>query len=134
MEFKLPSFETILGIHQLVIVGYGGLEGVPRPELIHSALARPQHHMAYSSECDIHLVAALILDGIARDHAFADGNKRTALLSMLMTYRLNAINLEYSLMMNKKFEALVLKVAQDKPDITKLRTELSELVHTFTKN
>lgn len=133
MEFILPSFDTVLGIHQIVIEEYGGLDGLPHPEYIHSAIARPQHYMTYSEECDIHLVSALILDGVARDHAFADGNKRTALLSMLMTYRMNGVRLEYGLMMNEKFESLVLKVAQRKPSVQVLRSDLEKLVKQFTQ-
>lgn len=133
MEFKLPSFETIVEIHSVVIDLYGGFDGFPHPKTIEGALARPKHYMSYEKECDIHLVAALILDSIARNHAFSDGNKRTALITMLMTYRLNGITLEYNLHMNEKFEELVLRVAQKKPSIKETREKLQKLVEEFTQ-
>ena len=42
-----------------------------------SALARPQNHYAYG-ESDIFKLAATYAEGLARNHAFVDGNKRTA--------------------------------------------------------
>lgn len=131
MQFSLPSHETILEIHEIVIDMYGGLKGVPHPEYINSSIARPQNYMSYQKNCDIHLVAALILNSIATFHAFADGNKRTALISMLMTYRLNDIELGYDLHMNSKFENLVLRVAHKKPSIASTRRSLVRLVKEF---
>lgn len=133
MEYKLPSYETILEIHEIVIDSYGGLSGIQHPQYIESALARPQNYMKYQKNCDIHLVAALLLNSIATYHAFSDGNKRTALISMIMAYRLNNINLEYDLHMNKKFERLVLKVADKKPSIQSTRRSLMRLIKEFEK-
>ena len=135
MQFSIPSFESILEIHKIVLEEHGGLEGVPHPELIESSIMRPQTYMAYDENCDIHLIAAIILHSLAGYHAFADGNKRTALVTMLMTYRLNGVRLEYSLYLNEKFEELVLKVAENKnkQSIEKIRKELIELVEEFSK-
>lgn len=131
MRFSLPSFDTVLEIHEIMLEFYGGLEGSPHPEYIESALARPRHYMAYSDECDIHLVCALILDSIARNHAFSDGNKRTALVTMLMTYRLNGIELSYDLRTNNELEELALMIADDKEKkvpISLVRTKLLSIV------
>lgn len=133
MQFQIPDYETILEIHKIVIENFGGLSGIPHPEYIESSLVRPQNYMAYDNHCDIHLVAALILDGIAKNHAFADGNKRTALIAMLMTYNLNNVNqLKYGLHMNVKFEKIVLYVTEKKPPIKQLRTKLKKLIEEFS--
>lgn len=133
MEFKIPDFETVLEIHEIILENYGGLKGVPNPHYIDMAIRRPQTHMAYDNKCDIHLVAALILDSIARYHAFADGNKRTALLTMLYTYNRNNVRLAYDLNFNKRFERLVLDVAQKEIPVKKIRIRLKRLVNEFTK-
>ena len=134
MEFNLPNLETVLDIHTIVIDLYGGLHGVPHPEYIEAALMRPQHYMLFTPDCDIHLVAAILLDSIARNHAFADGNKRTALITMLMIYNLNGYKqLRYDLHMNEKFEELVLDVTRKKPTISLLRVRLKNLILEFSE-
>jgi death-on-curing family protein len=96
---------------------------------------RPQHFMDYDEECDIHLVAAIILESITTFHAFADGNKRTALISMLMTYRMNGLELDFTLHVNEKLEKLVLDIAdsQKRQTIKQLRTRLKKLIDEFSK-
>ncbi len=133
MEFRLPDYSTVIEIHTVVIDIYGGLKGVVHPELIKSALRRPEMYMSYDENCDIHLVAAIILESIARHHAFADGNKRTALLTMLMTYNNNKVDLSYDLHLNQKFEKLVLDVATKKLTIKQIRNRLQKLVEEFSQ-
>ncbi|MCG6112940.1 MAG: type II toxin-antitoxin system death-on-curing family toxin [Paracoccus sp.] len=55
----------------------GGAPGLWDPALLESALARPQNQHAYG-ETDIFQLAASYAEGISRNHAFVDGNKRTA--------------------------------------------------------
>lgn len=135
MQFVLPSADAVLEIHEIVINQYGGLHGVPHPDRIKAALQRPQTYIDYQKEYDIHTVAALLLDSIARNHAFADGNKRTALLVMLMTYNLNNVTkLRYNLHMNNAFEELVLYVTTKKPTIETLQAKLKDLVTEYSSN
>ncbi len=55
------------------------MEGVRDPGMLSSALARPKHLYGYSSdETDIPALAAAYAFGLARNHPFVDGNKRTA--------------------------------------------------------
>jgi len=56
---------------------HGGLDGVRDQGAVESALARPQHLAVYG-ETDAAELAASYAYGIARNHGFADGNKRTA--------------------------------------------------------
>lgn len=60
---------------------------VSRP-LLESACARPLQHAAYG-ETDGAMLAAELLFGLARNHPFAQGNKRTAFAAMLAFLRLN---------------------------------------------
>jgi len=68
---------SVLAIHDEQISEHGGLAGVRDLPLLQSALARPQNLEAYGNP-DIADLAAAYAVGIARNHAFLDGNKRTA--------------------------------------------------------
>lgn len=63
--------------HREQLSEHGGLDGVRDITLLESAIARPQQLDAYG-EPDIAQLAAAYAYGIARNHPFADGNKRTA--------------------------------------------------------
>jgi death on curing protein len=66
-----------LAIHAEQIAEHGGLEGTRDQGLFESAMARPENLAAYGEPgvCDL---AAAYAFGLARNHPFADGNKRTA--------------------------------------------------------
>lgn len=74
---KWISQEQVLYIHKTAISKYGGSFGVRDTGLLESALARPENFYAYG-ERDLFLLAAAYAEGIARNHPFIDGNKRTA--------------------------------------------------------
>lgn len=74
--------EAILQGHDEQIAEHGGLVGMRDENLLLSALARPQNLWAYGEPApDLAALAAAYGFGIARNHPFADGNKRTALLA-----------------------------------------------------
>ncbi len=64
-------------IHEAVIEIGGGAYGLRDAALLESALARPHNQYTYG-ETDIFQLAASYADAISRNHAFVDGNKRTA--------------------------------------------------------
>jgi death-on-curing protein len=66
-----------LAIHDRQIAEHGGIAGLRDPNLLDSALARPINQWAYGKTDPAELAAAYAY-GIARNHPFADGNKRTA--------------------------------------------------------
>jgi death on curing protein len=81
-----------LAIHDRQIAEHGGLSGVRDLALLDSALARPLNKWDYGEDDGCALAAAYAY-GIARNHPFSDGNKRTAwvmarLYSMLNGYTL----------------------------------------------
>ncbi|MEL6317144.1 MAG: type II toxin-antitoxin system death-on-curing family toxin [Pseudomonadota bacterium] len=64
-------------IHDAQLSRHGGPTGVRSPSLLESALARPRNAAAYAS-ADVVAAAAAYAYGLASNHPFADGNKRTA--------------------------------------------------------
>lgn len=68
-----------LAIHERQIAEHGGDGGVRDEALLESALARPQQLYAYGDPSpDLADLAASLAFGIARNHPFIDGNKRTS--------------------------------------------------------
>jgi len=77
LSWRWIKESSVLAIHDEQISEHGGLAGVRDLPLLQSALARPQNLEAYGNP-DIADLAAAYAFGIARNHAFLDGNKRTA--------------------------------------------------------
>lgn len=69
--------KTVYAVHERQLAEHGGLEGVRDRGAVDSALARPQNRAAYHDP-DASALAAAYAYGLARNHGFADGNKRTA--------------------------------------------------------
>lgn len=68
-----------LAIHDRQLAEHGGGTGVRDEALLDSALARPQQLFAYGDPPpDLAALAASLAFGLARNHPFVDGNKRTA--------------------------------------------------------
>lgn len=81
-------------IHALQLAEHGGIEGIRDEGLLDSALARPKNLLAYSSQRpDITQLAAAYAFGIARNHPFLDGNKRTAAVVCETFLNLNGFDL-----------------------------------------
>lgn len=73
------SKELTLAVHSRQLAEHGGLDGVRDEGMLESALARPRQQFAYAdSTPGIAALAAAYAFGIARNHPFIDGNKRTA--------------------------------------------------------
>ena len=71
------TLDVALAAHGEQIAEHGGGEGVRDETLLESAMARPQNLAVYESP-DAPKLAAAYAYGIARNHPFVDGNKRTA--------------------------------------------------------
>lgn len=87
--------EVVVAVHRRQIAEHGGMDGIRDKRLLESTLIRPRnlYHLGdpkpYIAE-----VAAAYAYGLARNHAFADGNKRTALVIYLLFLKLNGIELK----------------------------------------
>ena len=82
----------VLDFHAEQLALFGGPDGVRDLGLLESALARPRNKVAYG-ETSLAAFAAAYGFGIARNHPFVDGNKRTALASMIVFLNLNGLAL-----------------------------------------
>lgn len=97
-DWKWVSASGALAAHREQLAEHGGGEGIRDRGMFESAMARPQNLAAYG-EPDAAALAASYTFGLARNHPFVDGNKRTAAVvceGFLVKngYRLDASNAE----------------------------------------
>lgn len=83
---------VMLAVHDEQLAGHGGAVGLRDEGLFDSALARPRHLAAYG-EPDVADLAASYGVGLAKNHAFIDGNKRTAFVAVELFLVLNGYEL-----------------------------------------
>ena len=86
-----------LAMHDRQLAEHGGGSGVRDEGMLDSALARPQQRHAYGDPPpDLAELAAALAFGLARNHPFVDGNKRTAAVACETFILLNDAALEAS--------------------------------------
>jgi death-on-curing protein len=83
----------VLDVHSEQLALFGGADGLRDIGLLESALARPQNKFCYG-ESELAALAAAYAFGIARNHPFVDGNKRTAFASIIVFLGLNGIDFD----------------------------------------
>lgn len=86
-------------LHEASLSEFGGARGLRDITLFESAMARPQNIFAYNPDADISTLAAAYGFGLAKNHAFIDGNKRVAFASVgvflgINGYRLKTTDIE----------------------------------------
>jgi len=87
--------QLVLAIHDRQIAEHGGSTGIRDENMPESALARPQQLLAYGDPSpDLAALAANLAYGLARNHPFIDGNKRTAAVACETFIELNEGSLE----------------------------------------
>jgi death-on-curing protein len=84
---------VVLAIHNRQIAEHGGLQGIRDQALLESALGTPQNLYFYEDASLYHMAASYAY-GIAKNHPFLDGNKRTAFVVCLLFLQLNGIFLQ----------------------------------------
>ena len=82
----------LLILHDESLAEHGGASGLRDEGLLDSALARPLNLLAYGSP-DAADLAASYGFGLVKNHAFVDGNKRAAFLSVGLFLALNGFRL-----------------------------------------
>ena len=85
---------VVHAIHDRQLAEHGGLSGVRDAGAVESALARPQNLVAYGAPDAADLAAAYAY-GLARNHGFSDGNKRTAWVIARLFLADNGISLRF---------------------------------------
>jgi death-on-curing protein len=76
-DWRFVGEKVVLAVHSQQIARHGGADGLRDRGAVEGALGRPRNLVAYGAPDAADLAAAYAF-GIARAHAFADGNKRTA--------------------------------------------------------
>jgi death-on-curing protein len=103
VNWRWINKQALLLLHDESLAMHGGLSGLRDEGLLDSALARPLNLAAYG-EPDVAELAASYGVGLAKNHPFADGNKRAAFLAVglflyLNGYRLTATQADATLTM-----------------------------------
>jgi death-on-curing protein len=93
MSFRWITRDIAMAAHTQSLSDHGGSPGVRDEGLLDSALARPQNVAAYGEPIVYDLAAALAY-GLAKNHPFIDGNKRTAFLCAYTFLGLNGAELD----------------------------------------
>lgn len=86
------SAELVLAIHDEHLAEFGGASGLRDAGALQSALARPLNRYVHGTT-DLAARAAAYAFGLSRNHAFVDGNKRTAFLAIVTFLGLNGVDL-----------------------------------------
>ncbi|HEX4040955.1 MAG TPA: type II toxin-antitoxin system death-on-curing family toxin [Xanthobacteraceae bacterium] len=85
------SLPMVLAIHDEQLVAHGGSGGIRDMALLESALNRPLNKRNYE-DAELPELAAAYAYGLARNHPFIDGNKRTSLLALYTFLGINGID------------------------------------------
>ncbi|HYD24268.1 MAG TPA: type II toxin-antitoxin system death-on-curing family toxin [Croceibacterium sp.] len=93
-EIAWVTLEYAEAVHDRQLAEHGGGAGTRDRGLLESALARPQNLLHYGAP-DLAALAAAYAFGIARNHPFVDGNKRTAWVAARLFLRLNGAELVF---------------------------------------
>jgi death-on-curing protein len=125
---------AVKAIHAEVLSAHGGARGIRDETLLESAVAAPQATMmGQPLISDSIEIAAAYLFYLCRNHAFIDGNKRTALAACLIFLESNGLLLEVKLPADV-WEEFVLDVAASKLDRDATTRRLRKLVKPLRKH
>ena len=114
MTVRFLELTDILEIHRSRIELYGGSTGLRDLGMLQSAIAQPlagfgEHYL----HADVYEMAAAYWYHIAKNHAFIDGNKRTALAACPVFLDFNNINIDVA---PYKLEEFTIALAESKVD------------------
>jgi death-on-curing protein len=107
------DLETLTYIHDRILAVSGGAKGYHDIGLLKSALARPlQSAFGKDAYVGVFEKAAALLDSIANNHGFKDGNKRSAMAAAQYYLYLQKFRVSIT---NDEYETFMLHVVNDKP-------------------
>jgi death-on-curing protein len=87
------DLEDCLSFHEHLLARFGGLSGMRDQGLLESALARPQQLFGYGKPSLFEMAASYAF-GIAKNHPFLDGNKRSAFMSAALFLEANGLSFQ----------------------------------------
>ena len=117
--------EAIEAIHKRQLAEHGGAAGIRDDGLLASALARPKNVFACESPVTLVRLAAEYAYGIARNHPFVDGDKRTAFVACLLFLRLNRRDIDAA--QEQKYETFI-KLASGLLEVDELEAWIEQRV------
>jgi len=127
-SLKHLTVEAVKAIHREVLAAHGGATGIRDETLLESAVAAPQASMMRQPLISDPIeIAAAYLFYICRNHAFVDGNKRTALAACLVFLEENGLLPDRKLPVDD-WEQFVLDVAASKIDRDETTRRLRKLL------
>jgi death-on-curing protein len=121
-EPQWVSLAVVLAIHEAQLAEHGGAVGIRDQGLLKSAMACPRQIYTYSEHPTLAGLAAAYAVGFAKNHAFVDGNKRTAWVVCATFLELNGKRVTAD---QADVVAIMLGVAEGKMSEMKLATWLS---------
>ena len=89
-EPRWLTVAEVIAAHERQLARFGGPPGIRDQSILESALGRPINKWNYE-QADVVACAAAYAFGLARNHAFVDGNKRVAFVAMTLFLRLNGV-------------------------------------------
>ena len=89
-EPKWLTYDQVVAIHSRQLRRFGGAAGLRDDGLLRSAVERPINKWHYEQR-ELPELAAAYAFGLAKNHAFVDGNKRIAFMSMMTFLRKNGV-------------------------------------------
>ena len=116
-ELVWVDLARVLIIHERSLAHHGGAEGIRDSGALESALALPQNLSLYESP-SLSELAANYLFGIVKNHAFVDGNKRTAWVTERTFLALNGVSLQFDALEAITFVESVAAGAVDRAEAT----------------
>jgi death-on-curing protein len=92
-EPKWVTYDQVVAIHSRQLRRFGGAPGLRDDGMLRSAIERPVNKWQYKQSemdaADLAALAAAYAFGLAKNHAFVDGNKRAAFMTMVVFLRKN---------------------------------------------
>jgi death-on-curing family protein len=119
-EVVFLEVEDVLAAHEAALDFGGGDEGILNYGLLDSATMRPRCGY-YGSIAEMAAVYAM---GIAKNHAFADANKRTATIAFAKFLGANG----FDVTLGRRWSALMVAVANDDVSLVALTNKITELM------
>lgn len=85
------TYEQTIAIHSRQLRRFGGAPGLRDEDMLRSALERPINKWRYE-QAPLEELAAAYAFGLAKNHAFVDGNKRIAFMAMMVFLHRNGVS------------------------------------------
>ena len=87
------TYEQTIAIHSRQLRRFGGASGLRDEGMLRSALERPVNKWRYE-QSELAELASAYAFGLAKNHAFVDGNKRIAFMAMMVFLRRNGVDFQ----------------------------------------